>query len=76
MFGFCLESLVIDKMLDPSSTLLNDSCHPNIEIGNNALQHACRNSPNFAFVLKSFNCWRIILLNPVFQATPENSLGG
>ena len=39
----------IDKMFNASFTLLNDSCHPNIKIVNNALQHVCRNSPDFAF---------------------------
>ena len=44
-----LKFLVVDKMFDPSTMLLNDSCHPNIEIVNIALQYVCQNSFNFAF---------------------------
>ena len=44
-------------MFDPRLTLLNDSCHPNIEIVNNALQHFRRNAPDFALdVLQSLKC--------------------
>ena len=47
--GSFLESLVIDKMFDPSPMLLNDFCQPNIEIANNALQRDSRNCSCFVF---------------------------
>ena len=68
----------MDNMFDPSPTLLNHGCHPNIELFNNSLQHVSWNSPDFSLDIffQSLNCWRIVLVNSGFQVTPEEVVWG
>ena len=69
--------LVINNMFDPSPSLLDHGCHPNIKIVHNSLQNVSWNSPYFSpdVFLQSLDCVRVVLVDSLLQVTPEEVVG-
>jgi len=70
--------LVTIKMFNPSPSLLDHGCHPNIKIVHSSLQPVSWNSAYFypGIFLQSLDCDRFVMVDCLLQVTPEEVASG